>query len=182
MNKPIYKYATVWGIVCGTALAYVYLKTLGKDKGLELTKTLLIGGGIGLGLGLGIDLSKGKSVSKNITEDELISMAQKVDANTEDELKSYLSALNNTIDIDDYKKQKFYHVLVGFINAKKDGKWDTKGNIKTKKEVLLNYGIKESDVDVFEDILKNNLTNFASNIIPKGRNVIKGNLEFQTNQ
>lgn len=181
MNKPIYKYATVWAILGGTALAYLYLKTIGKDKKLELAKTLLIGGGIGLGIGLGIDLSKREPV-KPITEDELINKAKQVDSNTEDELKSYLSALNNSDDLSDSKKQKFYNVLIAFIKAKKDGKWDTKGNIKNKKDVLVSYGVSESDVNLFEDVLKNNLTNFASVIIPKGKNAIKGNLQLQTNQ
>ena len=60
MNKPIYKYATVWGILGGTALAYLYLKTIGKNKNIlpiiqtDTLKALLIGGGVGLGIGLGI--------------------------------------------------------------------------------------------------------------------------------
>ena len=169
MKKPIHKYTTVWTILGGTALAYLYYKTLGKNKGLDLTKTLLIGGGVGLGLGLGIDLSKREPV-KPITEDELIDKTKQVDSNTEDELKSYLSALNNSDDLSDSKKHKFYNVLIAFIKAKKDGKWDTKGNIKNKKDVLVSYGVSESDVNLFEDILKNNLTNFASVIIPKGKN------------
>jgi hypothetical protein len=161
MNKPIYKSATVLCIISGTALAYIYLKTIGKDKNLQLTKTLLIGAGVGLGLGLGIDLSKGSS--KPITEEELNEMAKSIGSDTEEELKSYLSALN-TSEASEDNKQRFFRALKGFLKAKKDKVWDTKGDINMKKKVLLSYGVTNNDVDFFENTLKNHLTNFASRI------------------
>lgn len=161
MQKPIYKYATIWGILGGTALAYIYLLTIGKNKNLPLQKTLLIGGGIGLGLGLGIDLSTNSK--KPITEEELQNTASQLNDVVQKELNSYLTAINNS-DITDDKKQTMYKVLKAFLSASKNNKWDSKGIIDEKKKVLISYGISKSDVDSFERLLKNNLINVAKTI------------------
>jgi len=162
MNKPIFKYASVWGILGGTALAYLYLKTLGKGKKLPLNKTLLIGGSIGLGLGLGIDLATLNK--KPITEEQLQDKAKAIGGDTEMELNSYLSSLKSG-NISESDTKKVLNILNMFLSAKKDGKWDTKGDINTKKKVLISYGASSNEVDVFENTLKNHLTNSISNII-----------------
>jgi hypothetical protein len=160
MQKPIYKYATIWGILGGTALAYIYLLTLGKNKN-SLQKTLLIGGGIGLGLGLGIDLSKPKNP---ITEDDLKKIASELNEATQNELDSYLVAIKNT-DISDDRKQRMFNLLKAFLSASKNNKWDNKGIIDVKKQVLISYGVPKSDVESFEKILKENLSISVSKII-----------------
>jgi hypothetical protein len=161
MQKPIYKYATIWGILGGTALAYIYLLTIGKNKKLPLEKTLLIGGGIGLGLGLGIDLSKPKTP---ITEDELKKIASELSDDTQNELESYLVAIKNN-DISDDRKQRMFNLLKAFLSASKNNKWDNKGVIDVKKQVLISYGVPKSDVESFEKILKENLSISVSKII-----------------
>lgn len=155
MQKSIYKYATIWGILGGTALAYIYLLTIGKNKNLPLQKTLMIGGGIGLGLGLGIDLST--SSKKPITEQELKDTASKLSSDTQKELNSYLTAINDA-DISDDKKQRMFRLLQAFLSASKNNKWDSKGVIEVKKQVLISNGVSKSDVDSFEKILKDNLS------------------------
>lgn len=163
MKKPIFKYASVWGILGGTALAYLYLKTLGKDKNLSISKTLLIGGSIGAGLGLGIDLTTGSS-KKPITEQELLDRAKSIGGDTELELNSYLSSVKSA-NLSEWDTQKVLNVLKVFLSAKEDGKWDNKGDIETKKKVLLSYGLSQGDVNVFENTLKNHLTNSISDMI-----------------
>ena len=161
MHKSIYKYATIWGILGGTALAYIYLLTIGKNKNLSLEKTLLIGGGIGLGLGLGIDLSKPKNP---ITEDDLKKIASELNEATRNELDSYLVAIKNT-DISEDKKQRMFNLLKAFLSASKNNKWDNKGVIDVKKQVLISYGVPKSDVESFEKILKENLSISVSKIL-----------------
>lgn len=162
MIKPLYKYATIWSILGGASIAYLYLKTLGKNKNLDFNKTILIGSAIGLGLGLGLDLSK-KNLLKNISENDLKNKANSIDKSTVDELQSYLSSLNNS-NPSEYDKIRFYNVLNSFLEAKGDGKWDTNGNIETKKKVLKAYDVSNSNINFFENILKNNLKDFASKI------------------
>lgn len=162
MIKPIYKYSTIWGILGGASIAYLYIKTIGKNKNLDFNKTLLIGSAIGLGLGLGLDLSKKNSL-KNISEEELLNKANTIDKSTVDELQSYISALKNSKP-SEYDTKRFYNVLNSFLEAKQDGKWDTKGSIETKKKVLKTYDVSSSNINFFENILKNNLKDFATKI------------------
>lgn len=169
MSKPIYKYATVWTILGGTALAYIYLKTLGKNKNLSIKKTFLIGGSIGAGLGLGIDLIKSNR-DKVITEQELLESSKKIGGDTELELNSFLSASKNSY-LSESDNQDFLKVLKAFVKAKNDGKWDSKGNIEDKKKVLISYGAKDYEIKTFEKVLRNNLSNTISEIIAKTANV-----------
>lgn len=169
MNKPIFKYASVWGILGGTALAYLYLKTLGKDKNLDLYKTLLIGGSIGAGLGLGIDLTT-SAPKKPITEQELLDKAKSIGGDTESELNSFLSSVKSG-NLSESETQRIFNVIKVFLSVRKDGKWDSKGDIETKKKVLISYGASKDDVNLFEKTLKNHLTNSISNIMQNEKTV-----------
>ena len=162
MNKPIYKCATVWGILGGTALAFIYLKTFGKGRNLALDKTLLIGASIGAGLGIVIDLTTNKT--KPVTEQQLLDTAKSIGGDTESELNSFLAS-TKTDNVSESDKQRIMKVLNVFLTAKKDGKWDSKGDIETKKKVLISYGVSRDDINLFENTLKNHLTNSISDII-----------------
>jgi hypothetical protein len=52
-----------------------------------------------------------------------------------------------------------------WISASKNNKWDNKGVIDVKKQVLISYGVPKSDVELFEKILKENLSISVSKII-----------------
>ena len=86
MNKNLFP---IYGILAGLGLSYLYIKTLGKDKNLNLVNTLLIGGGIGAGLGSAATLiSNMKKQESKITEESILSLAG--DVNSIDEVKNYL--------------------------------------------------------------------------------------------
>lgn len=171
MEKPIYKYATVWGILGGTALSFIYLKTLGKDKNLSLVKTLLIGAGVGAGVGLLVD-NMGSSV-EDIDEETLIdenylrALAKTLNNPlAETELETYLLAVDKS-NLSDEDERKIYRVLNGLLLAKKDNKWDEGANIQTKKQILMGYGVAESDFKIFEQIIINKLTNLVTDLLEK---------------
>jgi hypothetical protein len=168
MDKPIYKYATLWGVLGGTALAFLYLKTLGKDKNLALTKTLLIGGAIGGGLGLGIDLSISRK-PKAITEESLRALAKSISTDAESQVDNYLLLMKKAKQ-SDADNQRIMNVINGQLLAMKDNKWDAKADIKTKKAILLTYGVTEQDFGVFQDIIVKGLADILSGIFPKTDN------------
>jgi len=176
MKKPIYKYATIWGIIGGTALAFIYIKTLGKGKGISLDKALLIGGSIGAGLGLGIDLINRKPTTP-ISEQELVDLAKSIGGDSESELDSYLSSVRSA-NLSDSNIQRLLALIKVFLTAKKNGEWDSKGDIETKKKVLISNGVSKDDVDLFEITLKNHLTNVVSNMMKVG-NVEEGTSGFE---
>lgn len=165
-EKKIYQHATIWGIIGGTALAYIYIKTLGKGKGLDLTKTLLIGGAVGLGIGAAIDLS---IASKPVfyTEEELTEKANTLGYNTQEEVKSYLS-LMKTAKLSDEDNQKIMRVIDAQLMAKKDGKWDSNADMVTKKSILMTYGISEGDFLTFQNLVVTGFTNIIINAFNQG--------------
>lgn len=171
MNKPIYKYATLWGVLGGTALSFLYLKTLGKDKNLSLIKTLLIGGGIGAGVGLLIDNMQPSiedvEEASLLDENYLRALAKTLqEPLTETELETYLLAVDKA-DLPQEQEQKVYRVLRGLLLAKKDKKWDEKATLQTKKQILMNYDVAESDFKVFESIVINKMTNLVTDLLDK---------------
>lgn len=171
MDKPIYKYATLWGVLGGTALAFIYLKTLGKDKNLTLMKTLLIGGGIGAGIGLGIDLSVNRK-PKFVTEEDLKGLAKSVGTDAETQLNSYLS-LVKLAKLDEPDTQKVFNVIKGEFLAKKDNKWDAQADIATKKQILSNYGVSDDDFKLFEAVIIKGLTNIIVGAFGKTAEKVK---------
>lgn len=165
-EKKIYQHATVWSIIGGVALSYIYVKTLGKGKGLDLTQTLLIGGAVGLGIGAAIDLSV-SSKPKFYTEEELIEKANALGYNTESEVKSYLS-LMKTAKLSDEDNQKIMRVIDAQLMAKKDGKWDSNSDMATKKNILMAYGISEGDFLTFQNLVVTGFTNIIINAFNQG--------------
>lgn len=165
MDKPIYKYATIWGVLGGTALAFIYLKTLGKDKNLALAKTLLIGGGIGGGIGLGIDLST-SSKPKLITESDLKILAESISKDEVNQVDNYLFALSKA-NLSESDNQRVYKVIKGVLLAKKDNKWDEKADIQNKKKILSNYGVTSNDFNVFQDVITKSITDVLLGALSK---------------
>jgi Na+/phosphate symporter len=167
MNKPYYKSATVWGIFGGAALAYLYLKTLGKNKNLSFDKVIIIGCSIGAGLGILGDLYINKNNEpKNV--EQLKESAKSVDNNTEQELNSFLGSINSE-NLSESDNKKALRILNIFLKAKKNGEWDSKGDIEMKKKVLIDNGASKDDVQFFEDILKNHLKNSISRMIKENK-------------
>lgn len=172
MKKSFYNYSTFWGLLGGGALAFIYLKTLGKDKNLNLMKTLLIGAGIGTGVGLFIDILPSKKDNQNaegdnqlLTPDILRALAKELnDPVTETELETYLLAVDkgNLSQID---QQRVYRVIRGLLSAKKDNKWDENATMQVKKEILRNYKVTDQDFLVFQDIIVNKLSDLITNLI-----------------
>lgn len=160
MGKPFYKYATYWGVIGGTALAYLYIKTLGKDKNLSLTKTLLMGAGIGGGAGILADLVIGNK-PKQITEQSLKDLAKSIDPETVSQVDNYLFILSKA-KLSEKDNQRVMNVINGVLLAKKDKKWDEKAEISNKKAILLNYGVTEEDFKVFQDVIVNSLANIIT--------------------
>lgn len=171
MNKPYYKSATVWGIFGGAALAYLYLKTLGKNKNLSFDKVIIIGSSIGAGLGILGDLYINKNNEPKNAE-QLKLLAKSVDAKTEQELNLFLDSMNSG-NLSDSDNRKALRVLTVFLKSKKNGEWDSKGDIEMKKKVLIDNGASKDDVQFFEDILKNHLTNSISRMIKESNNLNK---------
>jgi hypothetical protein len=172
MKKQFYNYNSYWYALAGLGLAYVYLKTLGKDKNLSLGKSLLIGGVVGGGIGLGIDLMKNKKevvVVKKNTEQSLTQLAKSISSDAEAELSNYLFLLNKA-NLSDAEKEKGYNVLNGFLLAKKDNKWDSKADVQGMKKILLSYGVTEDDFKVFQTILVSSLATAITNIFSRKGN------------
>ena len=164
MEKAIYKYATVWGALGGTALAFIFIKTLGKDKNLALTKTLLIGGGIGVGIGTIIDLINMKS--NVVTEVSLNKLAKSIGADAELQLSNYLTVIKNAKLLpSDY--QKGLNVLNGIFLAKKDNKWNEGADLQTKKMILMSYNVKPEDFKVFQSVVVNELAEIITDIFKR---------------
>lgn len=160
MNKNLFP---IYGILAGLGLSYLYVKTIGKNS--NLTKTLLIGGGIGAGVGSIITLMGNiKPKNKEITQDSLIILANEVGANSE--VQNYLSIIEKA-KLSDTDKQRVYNVINGVLLAKKDKKWDEGADIKIKKNILLAYNVSEYDFKVFQDVIINKLADLLTNIIKK---------------
>jgi len=171
MNKPYYKSATVWGIFGGAAIAYLYLRTLGKDKNLSFDKVIVMGASIGAGLGILGDLYINKN-NEPSNEEQLKESAKSVDANTEQELNSFLDSIKSG-NLSESDNKKALRVLTILLKAKRNGEWDSKGDIEMKKKVLIDNGASKDDVQFFEDILKNHLTNSISRMIKGSENLNK---------
>lgn len=171
MKKQINKYATFWGVLGGTALAYIYIKTLGKDKGLQLTKTLLIGAGIGTGVGLGIDLFVNNK-PKPVTEDDVKKMAESIGSEAKSEVDGYLS-LMKLAKLSESDNQRVLNVVNAVLLAQKDKKWDAKADLTTKKKVLSGYGISDDDFNVFENVIVKGVSNIIVGAFEKKEDKVK---------
>jgi len=163
MNKNLFP---IYGILAGLGLSYLYLKTLGKNKNLNLTNTLLIGGGIGAGVGSLATLmsSSNKDENKIPTKESLLNLAN--ETNSLNEVQNYLDIIDKS-NVSDKDTQRIYNVINGVLLAKKDKKWDESADIKTKKNILLGYNVSEYDFNVFQDIVVNRLADLITNIINK---------------
>lgn len=160
MNKNL---LPIYGILAGLGLSYLYIKTLGKNKNLDLTKTLLIGGGIGAGLGsLGLIGLSIKNKEKVIDAQYLKDLSK--DVNAELEVDNYLRIID-LAKLSDADKERVFKVINGVLLAKKDKKWDENADIKTKKAILLNYKVSEFDFKVFYDVIINRLADILTNIV-----------------
>jgi hypothetical protein len=160
MNKNL---LPIYGILAGLGLSYLYIKTLGKNKNLDLTKTLLIGGGIGAGLGsLGLIGLSIKNKEKVIDTQYLKDLSK--DVNSELEVDNYLRIID-LAKLSDADKERVFKVINGVLLAKKDKKWDENADIKTKKSILLNYKVSEFDFKVFYDVIINRLADILTNIV-----------------
>lgn len=171
MNKPYYKSATVWGIFGGAAMAYLYLKTLGKNKNLSIDKIIVIGASIGAGLGILGDLYINKK-NEPSNEEQLKESAKSIDASTQEELNSFLNSIKSE-NLSESDNKKALRVLTIFLKAKRNGEWDSKGDIEMKKKVLIDNGASKDDVKFLEDILKNHLRNSVSRMIKGNDNLNK---------
>lgn len=171
MNKPYYKSATVWGIFGGATLAYLYIKTLGKNKNLSFDKVILMGTTIGASLGIIGDLVINKH-NEPSNEIQLKESAKNIDSNTEQELNSFLDSIKSE-NLSESDNKKVLRVLTVFLKAKRNGEWDSKGDIEMKKKVLIDNGASKDDVNLFEDILKNHLKNSISRMIKGNDNLNK---------
>ena len=168
-----YKY-TLIGALGGTALAFLYLKTLGKDKALDLTKTLLIGGVAGAGLGLlsdvvakgGVKIKEGVTPEKPlVTEQTVRDFAKSLGIDDELKINSYLLILNQVPHTAE-QKQRVLNVLDATLRAKRDKKWDESATLTAKKEILVkNYGITDAEWNVFQQITSANLANLIVNAL-----------------
>jgi gas vesicle protein len=157
-NKNLFP---IYGILAGVGLSFVYLKTLGKEKNLDLIKTLLIGGGIGAGLGsISLLLSQ---EPKAINEESLRKKAKDLGSDVEKEIENYLFLIKKA-NLSEKDNQRVYNVINGLLLAKKDKKWDEKADILAKKKLLLSYGVKEEDFNVFQDFLVKNIADVLSNL------------------
>lgn len=161
---------TLIGVVGGGALAYLYLKTLGKDKNLNMITTLLIGAGVGGGIGFlasGVtSFRKGdKDEESNlITEEQLRELARSLNDPSElTQLETYLLATRKS-DLTDADEQKVFRVIKGVLLAKKDNKWDENASMQIKKQILLNYGVTSDDFDVFQTFIVNKLSDIITDI------------------
>jgi gas vesicle protein len=167
MNKNLFP---IYGIIAGVGLSYLYIKTLGKDKNLNLTNNLLIGAGIGAGIGSLITLMSNNSSTeekkepKIITEQSLKDLAN--ETNSALELQNYLDIIERA-KVGDKDKQRIFNVINGVLLAKKDKKWDEFANMKTKKNILLGYNVSEYDFNVFQDVMVNKLADIISDVINK---------------
>ena len=161
-EKPFYKYASYWGVVGGTALAFLYLKTLGKDKNLSLAKTLLIGAGVGGGIGLITDMAIGKK-PKAITRESVKELSKSIDSDSVSQVDNYLFILDKA-KLSEQDNQRILNVINGVLLAKKDKKWDEKADINNKKAILLTYGVTEQDFKVFQDVIVNSLANIITDV------------------
>lgn len=171
MNKAYYKSVTVWGIFGGAAIAYLYLKTLGKNKNLSFDKVMVIGASIGAGLGIVGDLYINKK-NEPINEEQLKESAKSIDASTQEELNSFLNSIKSE-NLSESDNKKALRVLTIFLKAKRNGEWDSKGDIEMKKKVLIDNGASKDDVKFLEDILKNHLKNSVSRMIKENDNLNK---------
>ena len=107
MNKNLFP---IYGIIVGVGLSYLYIKTLGKDKNLNLTNNLLIGAGIGAGIGSLITLMSNSSTEekkepKIITEQSLKDLAD--ETNSALELQNYLDIIERAKVGEKEKKYTF---------------------------------------------------------------------------
>jgi 4-hydroxy-tetrahydrodipicolinate reductase len=147
----------------GTALMLANAVAKGKNKNLDLTKTLLIGGGIGAGLGsLGLIGLSIKNKEKVIDAQYLKDLSK--DVNSELEVDNYLRIID-LAKLSDADKERVFKVINGVLLAKKDKKWDENADIKTKKAILLNYKVSEFDFKVFYDVIINRLADILTNIV-----------------
>lgn len=160
MDKPIYKYATLWGILAGTGLAFLYLRTLGKEKNLDLFKTLLIGGGIGVGVGISVDVISSKT-KKPVTEEKLRALAKKVGGDAPLQVNNYMSIVK-LAKLSESDTQRVFNVINGMLLAKIDKKWDENANLDAKKTILLSYGVTAEDFKVFQDVIVNSISDIIS--------------------
>ena len=166
MNKNLFP---IYGLIGGVGLSYLYIKTLGKDKNLNLTNNLLIGAGIGAGIGSLITLMSNSSTEekkepKIITEQSLKDLAD--ETNSALELQNYLSLMERA-KVGDKDKQRIFNVINGVLLAKKDKKWDEFADIKTKKNILLGYNVAEYDFNVFQDVMVNKLADIITDVLNK---------------
>lgn len=167
MNKNLFP---IYGIIAGVGLSYLYIKTLGKDKNLNLTNNLLIGAGIGAGVGSLITLlsnsssNEEKQQPKLVTEQSLKDLAE--ETNSSLELQNYLSLIERA-KVGDKDKQRIFNVINGVLLAKKDKKWDEFADIKTKKNILLGYNVAPYDFQVFQDVMVNKLADIITDVLNK---------------
>ena len=140
-----------YGAIVGAGLAYIYILTLGKGKNLKLINVL----GIGAGAGAVIGAVAGsmRSGDKTITEESLRAKAKSINPDTEAEVDSYLLIINKAKSLTEQDKQRIYKVIDAVLSAKKDGKWDEKADLESKKQILMTYGITDEDFKVFTDVV-----------------------------
>lgn len=168
-----YKY-TIIGALGGTALAFLYLKTIAKNKGFNLTKTLLLGGVAGAGIGLlgdiitkgGVKVKEGaESNISPVTEQQVRDFAKELGIDTELQVNSYLLILNQVPHTQE-QKQKVLNVINAQLKSKRDKKWNENATLAEKKELLVkNYGITDSDWNGFQEITSANLANLIANAL-----------------
>lgn len=166
MNKNLFP---IYGIIAGLGLSYLYIKTLGKDKNLNLTNNLIIGAGIGAGVGSLITLLSNSSSAeekqpKLVTEQSLKDLAE--ETNSTLELNNYLDIIERA-KVGDKDKQRIFNVINGVLLAKKDKKWDEFADIKTKKNILLGYNVAPYDFQVFQDVMVNKLADIITDVLNK---------------
>lgn len=164
---------SIAGAGVGVLVAYILVS---RNKNLDMVKTLTIGGVSGLGLGLisGLIASGASTTNdeiketqiKQLTEGQIREFAKSLGIDSELQVNSYILILNQVSHTPE-QKQNVLKVLDAMLKAKRDKKWDEKGTLTQKKEILMSYGITDKQFNVFQEVTTQNLTNLIADALTK---------------
>jgi hypothetical protein len=162
---------TFLGALSGAALTFVILKLM---KNPNIGKGVLIGAGTGSAVGLLLGVMEDMKTSKTstdeqenlVTEAQVKAFAKSLGIDAELKVNSYLTILNQ-IPHTSVQKQNVLNVINVMLKAMKDGKWNEEASLPEKKQILLAYGVKESEFNSFQQIVVSNLTNIITGFFNK---------------
>lgn len=86
----------------------------------------------------------------DISTPSLDSLSKSIDDKTLADTKGIIDALKKDTKMTQQDKDMFLRVWKGVLYAKKDKNWDDKSkDVAKKKQILMGYGVKESEIDWF---------------------------------